>query len=93
MAQYINLDVFPNPFNPRVTISFRVDVQQSVRLAIFDATGRQVRELLHQELTSGTHRCEWDGRDAYRRQVPSGTYFVQMTTESGVRARSITLVR
>ena len=93
VAQYINLDVFPNPFNPRVTISFRVDAQQSVRLAIFDAIGRQVRELLHQELTSGTHRCEWDGRDAYRRQVPSGTYFVQMTIESGVRARSITLVR
>jgi hypothetical protein len=53
----------------------------------------QARELLHQEFPSGTYRREWDGRDAYRRQVPSGTYFVQMTTESGVRARSITLVR
>jgi len=92
-ARYINLDVFPNPFNPRVTISFRVGRQQSVRMAVFDAAGRQVRELLHQEFASGTYRREWDGRDAYRRQLPSGTYFVQMTTESGVRVRSITLVR
>ena len=45
--------------------------------AVFDATGRLVRQLALQRFSPGYHRLEWDGRDEMGRATPSGVYYLR----------------
>jgi hypothetical protein len=74
----------PNPFREQTMIRFDLSPSaqvQPVRLAVFDLLGREVRTLVHQQLSASSHTAVWDGKDANGRQVPSGIYFYQL--ESG----------
>ncbi len=68
-----------NPFAGRLYINYTlggVD-PEAVRLTVYDATGREVRDLSPQ-LSAIAHRSSviWDGNDDSGRAVPSGIYFV-----------------
>ncbi len=84
----------PNPFNPETIIYFRLQKPVSVRLAIYDIRGRQIRVLLHDEpFTPGIHRVRWDGRNQSGANVASGMYFyvVQMGSEKIVKQKMLLL--
>lgn len=85
----------PNPFNPRTTIEYEIAAASSVRLRIFDASGRVVRTLLQGEtqLTAGAHRTPWDGRDDAGNPVSSGLYVVRLDAGDEVATRKIVLLR
>ena len=68
---------YPNPFNPQTTIEYVVPAEGPVRLAVFDARGRQVRLLADGRMPSGTHTTTWDGRDDDGHQLASGLYFLR----------------
>ncbi|MBK6733467.1 MAG: carbohydrate-binding protein [bacterium] len=68
---------YPNPFNPQTTIEYVVPAEGPVRLAVFDARGRQVRLLADGRMPSGTHTLTWDGRDDDGHQLASGLYFLR----------------
>jgi len=69
---------YPNPFNPKTTISFDLPEAQFVRLAVFSADGRRIATLLSQQMAAGRHVAIWDGRDAHGDQVASGVYFARI---------------
>jgi len=48
-------------------------------LAIFDAQGRVVRTLIHQDAAGGTFRASWDGLDDAGRSLPRGIFFARLT--------------
>jgi len=68
----------PNPFNPKTSIRFGLPEAGSVRLAVYDMSGRLVRVLVSGELSTGTHELIWDGRDDAGEQVSSGIYFARL---------------
>ncbi|MDE2955570.1 MAG: T9SS type A sorting domain-containing protein [Bacteroidota bacterium] len=80
---------YPNPFNATTTIAFTVPRQSQIRLAVFDALGRQVAELTDQGYESGRHLVSWQaGAQA------SGTYFYRLTSDGRlVQTRTMTLVK
>jgi hypothetical protein len=83
----------PNPFNPRTTISYSIGTQARVRLAIFDAGGREIMTLVDEGKSAGQHHVVWDGVDWSGRQLASGVYFYELRVE-GVRAsRKLLLLR
>ena len=49
-----------------------------MRLEIFDARGRRVRDLVDANLPAGRQEFVWDGRDDGGRSLPSGTYFARV---------------
>jgi hypothetical protein len=53
---------YPNPTSGRTAISFTIPVQTQVHLAIYDLTGRKVRELVNGVREAGTHTVETDLR-------------------------------
>ncbi len=62
---------FPNPFNTMTTISFVVDQEAPVSIIVRNADGKQIEELLGNELKSvGTHNVEFDGSS-----YPPGIYY------------------
>ncbi len=64
---------FPNPFNPKTDIVFRVKKELKVNISIFDILGRRVDTIVDREMTPGSHRITFDGG-----KLPSGTYFCRM---------------
>jgi len=87
------LTAAPNPFNPRLEISYTLPGQGSVKIDIFDARGRHVRSLLNRTEPAGAGSVIWSGTDASGRSVSSGVYQVRLVTEERVTTRNVTLVR
>jgi hypothetical protein len=67
---------YPNPFNPRTTITFGTSRTGAVTLQIFDVSGRLVRTLLNEHREPAPdHTVIWDGRDDAGSGVPTGVYY------------------
>ncbi len=83
----------PNPFNPSTMIGFALVRPARVRLGVYAADGRNVRELASGEFPAGRHTVTWNGRDDAGNPVASGVYLSRMEAEGRVEARKMLLVR
>lgn len=70
--------VYPNPFNPRTTVSFSLAAPGLVDVGVYDLTGRRVATLLHEPRPAGRGSVEWRGLDDGGRRVASGVYVVRL---------------
>lgn len=68
----------PNPFRDGVHVAFELAMDSEVRLTVFDAAGRCVRELVQGLVRAGRHEARWDGRDAAGRGWPMGVYYLRL---------------
>ncbi|UCH11023.1 MAG: T9SS type A sorting domain-containing protein [Fidelibacterota bacterium] len=84
---------FPNPFNPHTTIQFAVPVANDVSIVVYDVLGREVVRLVNQYVQPGLHKVEWNSRDAYGRELPSGIYIVRMVTSDYVDTIKMMIMR
>ena len=84
---------FPNPFNPKTTLSFNVSEAGDVQLGIFDVQGRLVRLLMDQHVAAGPHAIEWDGNNAQGEKMSSGVYFSKLMTKDDVQTRKMVLIK
>jgi mannan endo-1,4-beta-mannosidase len=69
---------FPNPFNPRTQIDYRLSDTVHVRFDVFDEMDRYVVNLLDEQQTPGSHSIHWEGKDETGKQVPSGVYICRI---------------
>jgi hypothetical protein len=76
----------PNPALSATTLRFSLLRDADVRLAIYDASGRRVRELISGTQPAGAHAISWDLRDAHGGSIGAGIYFARLD----VGARSLT---
>ena len=81
----------PNPARADWTIAFRMKATAEISVRLFDAAGRDVRELWRGSLASGAHSLQWDLRAASGRRVPAGVYFCELR-EAGARLRKAMVV-
>jgi len=86
-------DAWPNPFNPRVNISFALPNAGSARLSVHDVRGREVAVLTDEQLDQGAHTVSWDGRDGNGRPQASGLYFAVLQTVDGRSSKKLTLTK
>lgn len=75
---------YPNPFNTNTRIRFRIPRYAKVTITLFDATGRQVRQLINRPLYAGNHTTTWDGRDSQGHPVASGPYVAELRAGGAV---------
>lgn len=71
----------PNPTAGSASIEFGLPTRARMTLAIFDAQGRRVRELVNGFIDAGRHSVRWDGRDDGDARAPAGVYFYSMEVE------------
>jgi hypothetical protein len=83
----------PNPFNPSTRISYSIDRDARVRLAVYDVGGRLVRTLADEPMPAGTHVADWDGRDDEGRAVASGVYFYRLQAGKRTLTRKALLIK
>lgn len=81
--------VHPNPFNPRASVSLRLDEPGPVRLRVLDLRGRTL-EVLHEGMLAGgrSHSFVLDGQD-----WASGVYMVEAEGPGFRRSRKFTVVK
>jgi plastocyanin len=84
---------FPNPFNPKTTIEYSLPTRSRAVLAIYDSEGSLVMRMDQGVRDAGTHRIEWDGRDASGAAVGSGVYFYRLEGVAGVMPRKMVLLK
>ena len=78
----------PNPVrNGRVALRFDLAVAGPASIELYDVRGRRVAVLAQGERPAGRHTATWDGRDAARRTVANGVYFVRLVTREGAQSR------
>jgi len=86
--QYSILNVYPNPFNPSTSFQINLMNPASVKLEIFDISGRSVETLVKRAYYSGEFKIEWNASEN-----PSGLYFVNMTVGEHRITRKISLIK
>jgi V8-like Glu-specific endopeptidase len=84
---------YPNPSNPTTTIAFSLEDGASVHLAVYDVSGRRVRELVNERRDAGAYKIEWDGKDDTGAAVASGVYFCRLVAGSFTETRKMTILK
>ncbi len=79
---------YPNPFNPTAVLRFDIPHDVFISLKIYDILGREVAQLVNEELNAGCYRIEWDASD-----YPSGIYFYILSTSQFNRTRKLVLLK
>ncbi len=62
-------------------------------LAIYDATGRRVRNLVNGTMNAGDHNVRWNGTDASGRAVAAGIYFCRLEAEGKNYSARMVLIK
>lgn len=81
-------DNYPNPFNPQTNISFTLPESADIQLIVYDVLGREVRRLAQGVFNAGLHTVTFEAGN-----LPSGTYFYNLFTPSGVVVNKMLLVK
>ena len=81
---------YPNPFNPSTTITFSVPYNHynNVKLIICDVLGREVKELINEQISGGSYSIEFNAVG-----LSSGVYYYSLITDSQIITKSMILLR
>lgn len=79
---------FPNPFNPSTRIQFSIPQETQVELAIYDATGKLVENLVSEVKAAGYHEVIWNATNN-----ASGIYFAQIKAGKFIKNIKMTLMK
>ncbi|MCC6349421.1 MAG: hypothetical protein IT347_07510 [Candidatus Eisenbacteria bacterium] len=70
--------IAPNPCRSAITLSFRLPVEEHIRLDVFDIGGRRVGTLSEGPMPAGLHHVAWNAREAGGSKLPAGVYLVRL---------------
>jgi hypothetical protein len=85
--------VYPNPFEGRATIAWAVPAPGNVSLKVYDAAGRQVRNLVSQSMKPGRYSATWDGRAGNGKQVAPGIYFCKLSVAGRTQQQKVIVAK
>ncbi|MEO8514010.1 MAG: YCF48-related protein [Ignavibacteria bacterium] len=86
---------YPNPFNPVTKIKFDIPFSPlsfgeglGVRLIIYNLLGKEVAQLVNEQLKPGSYEVDWDGTG-----FASGVYFYSLVTNDFVETKRMVLIK
>jgi len=91
--EYALDEVYPNPFNPTITIPFNIPNDSYVEIIVFNVLGEKVTTLINQQIKAGYHSMVWNGKDTYGATVSSGIYLIKMSSPGFISSKKIVLLK
>ena len=79
---------YPNPFNPVTNIKFSIPKSGVVTLKIFDVSGREVSQLINENLSAGSYNYDFNAS-----HLSSGVYFYRISSEGFTDVKKMILVK
>jgi hypothetical protein len=83
---------YPNPFNPSTQIKFSLPVNANVKITVYNLLGQIVRELVNNNMNTGSHSVQWNSDDSSGKKVSSGIYFYEINA-NGIDGKQFNQVR
>ena len=80
--------IYPNPFNPKTTITFSLLTSEYTRLSIVNELGQDICVLESGILRPGQYRLSWDATS-----LSSGVYFVTLRVGESLQSKRILLLK
>ncbi len=78
----------PNPFIGKTQISYVLGMETSVQLSVYNSSGRELRELVHQRQSPGSRTIIFDAGD-----LEAGTYFYTLRAGRYVESKKMTVLK
>lgn len=72
------LNLYPNPFNPKLAISYELSAYSQLTISVYDLQGRMIDTLYSGAQNPGNFELSWDASSQ-----PSGIYFINATINDG----------
>lgn len=82
----------PNPIVATSEVTYDIDRDTHGTIAVYAATGRQVRVVAEGAFEKGRHSFAFDGRDDAGRRLAPGAYFVRLTTPVARAAKKVVVI-
>lgn len=79
---------YPNPFNPATEISFILNESGFTTLKVYDMLGREVRTLVNEVLTAGSHNLNFNASE-----LSSGIYIYKLSMGDNSVTKKMTLIK
>jgi N-acetylneuraminic acid mutarotase len=83
----------PNPITDRATIAFTLCSRSSVKISIYNVTGKYIRNLVNSNYEKGKYSVTWNAEDNNNKKVANGIYFYNFTTPEFSITRKLILKR
>jgi hypothetical protein len=82
LTELFEIQVFPHPFNPTITIPFDLPLNSNITIGIYNVKGQLVRNLHSSNISAGFHSAQWSSLTNAGQKVPSGMYIVRLNAVS-----------
>jgi flagellar hook assembly protein FlgD len=82
----------PNPLSRKTQIRYSLPRSANVKLSVYDASGRLVKNLTDGPVQAGTHSTEWLRDDADGRPLPQGSYYYTLQADGKTIGRKALVV-
>ena len=72
---------YPNPFREKTVIKFCIPYRTKIKLEIYNAEGKLIKELLNKEKSAGSYEVELDATNSHSdesRNLEEGIYFCRL---------------
>jgi hypothetical protein len=73
-----SLNVYPNPFNHSLTVTYTLPKQAQVKVTLMDVTGRVMTEMPVRTQSAGNYKYEWP----INADLKPGVYMLRITTDN-----------
>jgi len=88
-SKYSIAKLFPNPFNPTLSISIGLPISSELKVSIFNIIGQEVAVVAEGTYSTGYQKLSFDGKDQ-----PSGIYFIHAEVPGKMHeVRKVVLMR
>ncbi|MBL7047878.1 MAG: T9SS type A sorting domain-containing protein, partial [Candidatus Marinimicrobia bacterium] len=87
-TDYIILNVYPNPFNSKISIEYTLPSREKVDISVYDIKGQFISEIFEGVQNAGSHKLIWDC--TYH---SSGIYFLSLSTGGNTAMQKVMLIK
>ena len=91
--EYLSINkVYPNPFNPQVTVEYQITQKENISVWVVDLNGKKIKKIKEFQGSKGIHKAVWNGDNDYGENVSSGLYFLSIIAGNSIKTAKVLLL-
>jgi len=90
---YVLYQNYPNPFNPFTKIKYELIKNENVSLKVFNISGQEVKTIVNEFKSAGSHYAYWDGTKNNGQKVSSGIYTYVLKCSDFVQSKKMVYIK
>lgn len=87
--QFQIIECYPNPFNGRLNIHYRINETSDIQVSIFDINGKIIKSFANEQKSPGQHQLVWDTKNNNGISVATGLYFVSLSSKDRITSKKV----